>query len=134
MSEGSAVKAAPQTSRLAIIALILGLITCVPLVMVGLLLTTTFRGSNEYKTLVGVAILAFPVPDIVTLVLTVTAWRRIQKSEGRLKGRGLTLGELLLGIAVPLLIGGIILGASAHEQPVCSPAPPPVSAPSGPPC
>ena len=131
MSEGSA---APQTSRLAISALILGLVTCVPLVMVGLLLTTTFRGSNEYNTLVGVAILAFPVPDIATLVLTVLAWRRIQKSEGRLKGRGFTLGGLLLGIAVPLLIGGILLGASAQAQPVCLPAPPPASVPGGPPC
>ena len=134
MAEASAVKTAPQTSRLSIAALILGLITFIPLVIVGLLLMSTSQGTDEYNTLGSVAILAFPLPDIATLVLTVLAWRRIKKSDGRLKGRGFTLGGLLLGIAVPVLIGVIIIAASIHEPTICSPAPPPASAPAQPPC
>jgi len=134
MSEVSA-KTRPQTSRLAIAALILGLITFLSLVIVGLLLTSTFQGSDEFNNLVGVAILAFPLPDIATLVLSVLAWRRIKRTDGRLKGRGYWLGGLLLGIAVPVLIGVIVLTASIRGAPVCAPAPPPASAPApGPPC
>ena len=137
MSEASAVKAAPQTTRLAITAFILGLITFISLVIVGLLLTSTFQGSDEYNNLVSVAILAFPLPDLATLVRTVLAWRRIKKSDGHLKGRGFTLGGLLLSIATLLLIGVIIIAASTHETPVCStPAPTPTTTPvhGQPPC
>ncbi len=131
MSEVSAMQAAPQTSRLALIALIVGLITIIPLVIVGLMLQGTFQ-SETYNTLEAVIVLVFPLPDLATLALSIIAWLRIRKSAGRLKGHGLALAGLILGILIPILM--IVFLMAAHGPTVCSPAPPPSSGHPTPPC
>lgn len=129
----SEAKVIPQTSRLAVAALVLGVVTFIALLIIALVLTTAFSGSNEFNDLVSVVILVFPLSDLATLALSAIAWRRVQKSEGRLKGRGLALGGLILDIVTLALLVIIFVAASLHGPTVCSPpAPPPGHA--QPPC
>jgi hypothetical protein len=134
VSEVSAVQAAPQTSRLAVTSLLLGSVTFIGLVIIALVLSTALRGTDEFNNLGSVIILVFPLLDLGTLGLSVVAWWRVRKSAGHLKGRGLALGGLLLGLATLALLALIFILLSIHEPTICAPAPPPTPGQPQPPC
>jgi hypothetical protein len=121
MSE-AAVKAAPRTSRMAVTALILGIITFITLLVTFLLVSAASYGTMTYDVLAVLLVLVVPLADLVTLVLSLVAWWRISKHAGQLKGRGQTITGLAFGVVILALViliyaGGLRFG----EHPVCAP-------------
>jgi hypothetical protein len=116
-------RAKPRVSRLARVALWLGIGTFLALVLMGLDGWLMSQGLLETHDLPEIGTWVLTLPTLSTLVLAILSYRRIAASGGTLTGRGLAQGSLWFtgaNMAVLLWFASILL-SSAGEAYMCGP-------------